>query len=152
MKKGISVFLIVISLIVISLIVVFSGCKKVSSTPSDTFNVKSGDTFLIKVSMEDSGMIKSMALTFYTDDNAFEIVEGNWLNHNAIIADFNKENKDAVIAFKEEVNYCGEIFKLEVRAKKELTIIDGMFDVDTVLKNEQEEVACKGVTISCEEQ
>lgn len=148
MKKCISVLLIAISLIF-----VFSGCKKANQSPNnDTFNVKSGDTFLVKVSMEDSGMIKSMALTFYTDDNAFEIVDGSWLNHDAVIADFNKENKDAVIAFKDEVNYCGEIFELEVKAEKDLTIIDGMFDVDTVLKNEQEEVACKGVTISCEEQ
>ncbi len=147
MRKSISVLLIAISLIF-----VFSGCKKVNCAPdNDTFNVKSGDTFLVKVSMEDSGKIKSMALTFYTDNDAFEVIGGCWLNHQAVIADFNKENKDAVIAFKEEVNYYGEIFELEVKAKKDLTIIDGMFDVDTVLKNEQEDVACNGVTIVCTE-
>lgn len=142
MKKIISVLLIAISLIL-----VFSGCKK-TQTASESFEVKSGDTFFVKVSMEDSGLIKSMALTFYSDDSAFEIIDGKWLNHQAVISDFNKENKDAAIAFKEENNYCGEIFELEVQAKKDLTIIEGMFDVDAVLKNGQETVACKGITIS----
>lgn len=142
MKKSISVLLIAISLIF-----VFSGCKK-TQTDSEAFEVKSGDTFFVKVSMEDSGLIKSMALTIYSDDSAFKIIDGKWLNHQAVISDFNKEKKDAAIAFKEENNYCGEIFELEVQAKKDLTIIDGMFDVDTVLKNGQEMVTCKGITIS----
>lgn len=142
MKKSISVILIVLSLIF-----VFSGCKKAQQI-SESFEVKSGDTFFVKVSMEDSGLVKSMALTVYSDDEAFEIIDGKWMNHSAVIADFNKENKDAVIAFKEAENYCGEIFEFEVKAKKDLTIIDGMFDVDMVLKNEQETVNCKGITLS----
>ncbi len=142
MKRSISVLLITVLLIFS-----FTGCKK-EQKKDEAFEVKSGETFFVKVEMEDSGLIKSMALTFYSDDSAFEIVSGKWLNHEAIIADFNIKNKDAAIAFKEENNYCGEIFELEVKAKKDITIIDDMFDVDTVLKKGQEMIECKGVTLS----
>lgn len=143
MKRNISVFLIAVLLIF-----GLAGCKNEQKSSSDSLKLKSGETFVVKVSMEDSGLIKSMALTIYSDDNTFEIVGGNWLNHNAVIADFNMENKDAAIAFKEETNYCGEIFEFEVKTKKDITVIDDMFDVDTVLKKEQETVTCKGVTLS----
>ena len=98
--------------------------------------------------MEDSGLIKSMALTVYSDDDAFEIVDGKWLSQQAVIADFNKENKDAAIAFKEDTDYCGEIFEFTVKAKKDLTVVNEMFDVDAVLKNEQKTLSCKGITLS----
>ena len=49
--------------------------------------------------------------------------------------------------FKEETNYCGEIFEFEVKTKKDITVIDDMFDVDTVLKNEQETIAYNAMLI-----
>ncbi|MBQ8767336.1 MAG: hypothetical protein IJZ16_11110 [Clostridia bacterium] len=142
MKKYLSILLALTLLML-----VFSSCKK-TDIISEPFDVKTGDTFTVKVSMEDSGLIKSMALTVYSDDDAFEIVDGKWLSQQAVIADFNKENKDAAIAFKEDTDYCGEIFEFTVKAKKDLTVVNEMFDVDAVLKNEQKTLSCKGITLS----
>ncbi len=142
MNKKVSVILVLITVLMI-----FSGCKKSEST-ADKFEVKSGDVFLVKVSTAESGAIKSMALTLYFDDNAFELIDGEWLGHDAVIADFNKENKDAAIAFGEDTNYFGEVFEFSVKAKKDLIIIDDMFIAEAVLKNEQETIECKGITLS----
>lgn len=142
MKRKISVLLLLLVLTM-----TFFGCGK-DSGKSDSLTVKKDEEFTVNVTMEDSGSIKSMALVFYWDDNAFEIIEGQWLNHNGIIADFNKENKDAAIAFNEETNFCGEIFELKFKAKRDMIIIDGMFDADTVLKNKQETIKCHGISFS----
>ena len=142
MKKFISV-----ALGLALLFLVFYGCDR-SKDESGPFDVKAGEIFTVKVSMEDSGAIKSMALTVYSDDNAFEIIDGKWLNHKAVIADFNRENKDAAIAFKEETNYCGEIFEFTVKAKKDMTIIDEMFSVDAVLKNGEQKLTGNGIKLS----
>ena len=125
----------------------FSGCGK-TQPENGKFEVKSDETFTVNVKMEDSGNIKSMALSLYLDDDAFEVVDGEWLNHKAVIADFNKTNKDAAIAFKEDTNYCGEIFKFTMKAKKDLTIIDDMIIVEAVLKNGEETLECKGIELS----
>ena len=129
------------------MLIVLSGCVK-SQPDNGRFEVKRDEVFSVSVTMADSGNIKSMALSLYLDDNAFEIVDGQWLNQNAVIADFNKSNKDAAIAFEEEINYCGEIFRFNVKAKKDLTIIDDMIIVEAVLKNEQETLECKGIDLS----
>lgn len=125
----------------------FSGCSKseYTSTPID---VKKGEVLSVRVSMEDSGAIKSMALSLYFDDDAFELVDGEWLNQQAIIADFNIENKDAAIAFKQDTNYSGEIFEFSLKAKKDITVIDDVIAVETVLKNEQLTIECKGINLS----
>ncbi len=142
MKKCIAIILVATLLVLI-----FVGCNK-SNEISTPFDVKTGDVFTIRVSMEDSGAIKSMALSIYSDDEAFEILDGKWLNQKAVIADFNKENKDAAIAFKDDINYHGEVFEFTVKAKKELTVIDNIFEVEPILKNEQNIIKCKGLTIS----
>lgn len=135
-------------LVLVTVFLMLSGCKEEAA--SDKFSVVSGDEIIVTVSMEDSGAIKSMALSLYFDDNAFELLEGAWLNHNAEIADFNKENKDAAIAFLEENCYSGEIFEFSVKAKKDITIIKDVFMAEPVLKNEQETIECKGITLSYE--
>lgn len=141
MKKYLSVILAAILFVSI-----FSSCRK-SDGIETPFDVKAEEVFTVRVSMEDSGSFNSMALTIYSDDGAFDIIDGKWLNQQAVIADFNKENKDAAIAFKEETNYCGEIFEFTVKAKKDLTIIDNMFEVEPIIKNEQGKINCEGITI-----
>ena len=131
----------------LTLILVISGCGK-TKMDTDLFKVSTGDTFTVNVSMENSGEIKSMALSLFFDENAFDLIDGKWLNHDAVIADFNKENLDAAIAFKEGTEYYGEIFEFTVKAKRDLTIIDDMFIVEPILKNEQIVLDCKGITVS----
>lgn len=133
-------------LLLFTVLLLFSGCGK-SESAKDKFSVKENETFFVTVSMEDSGEIKSMALSLFFDDNAFELVNGEWLSHNAVIADFNLQNKDAAIAFEENTNYCGEIFRFSLKAKKDLIIIDDMIMVESVLKNEQETLECNGITL-----
>lgn len=142
MKKYISIVLAVVLLLS-----VFTGCGK--KDDEDTrFDLKAGDVFTVRVSMEESGIIKSMALTIYSDDETFEILDGKWLNHQAVIADFNRENKDAAIAFKDDTNYYGEIFEFTVKAKKDVTVIDEVFSVEAVLKNNQSIIQCNGISLS----
>lgn len=136
-----------ILLVLFAVLLVFSGCGK--SNPSDgRITVEADETFFVTVSMKDSGNIKSMALSVYLDDSAFELLEGEWLNQDAVIADFNKENKDAAIAFEKDTVYCGEIFRFSVKAKKDLTIIDDMIIVEPILKNEQVTFECKGIELA----
>lgn len=142
MKKYISTILAIALLFS-----VFTGCGK-TNDENKPFDVKAGDVFTVRVSMEDSGLIKSMALTIYSDDETFEILDGKWLNHQAVIADFNRENKDAAIAFKDDTNYHGEIFEFTVKAKKDITVIDEVFSVEPVLKNEQNKLQCNGISLS----
>ena len=136
-----------ILLILLTVLLIFSGCGK-SKQSYEKFTVSADETFFVTVSMKDSGKIKSMALSIYLDDSAFELLEGEWLNQNAVIADFNKENKDAAIAFEKDTVYCGEIFRFSIKAKKELTIIDDMIIVEPVLKNEQVTIECKGIELA----
>lgn len=142
MKRKISVLLLLLVLTM-----TFFACGK-DTGKSDYLKVKKDEEFTVSITMEDSGAIKSMALVFYWDDDAFEIIEGHWLNHSGIIADFNKENKDAAIAFNDETNFCGDIFELKFKTKKDMIIIDGMFDADAVLKNKQETIKCRGISFS----
>lgn len=136
-----------ILLVLLSVLLVFLGCGK--SKPSDKkFTVEADETFFVTVSMKESGEIKSMALSVYFDNNAFELLEGEWLNHNAVIADFNKKAKDAAIAFEKDTDYCGEIFRFSVKAKKDLTIIDDMIIVESVLRNDQVTVECNGIELA----
>ena len=153
-----------IAMLLILAILCLTGCTAAPGSPSESgssvdvnnnqvteaVDLKAGDSLVVTVTMADSGVIKSMALSFSFDDSAFEIVDGDWLNQHAIIADFNIENKDAAIAFKEDTNYCGEIFEVELTAKKDITVVDNIITVDPVLKNEQLDVECKGLTLSYE--
>lgn len=132
--------------VLISVLLVLSACGK-SEFEKERFTVKAGETFSVTVSMADSGAIKSMALSLYFDDNAFELINGKWLNQNAVIADFNMQTKDAAIAFEDDIDYCGEIFKFSLRAKENLVIIDDMIIVEPVLKNEQVTLECEGIDL-----
>ena len=66
MNKKISVLLIFITLLLM-----FSGCGK-TQPENGKFEVKRDETFTVSVKMADSGDIKSMALSLYLDDDAFE--------------------------------------------------------------------------------
>ena len=101
---------------------IFSACNPTKGG-TDNFSVKNGESFTVTVNLTDSGAIKSMALSIFFDDDAFLVVDGTWLNHNGEIADFNKETKDAAIAFKDEVNFSGEIFSFTLKAKKTLLLL-----------------------------
>lgn len=150
MKKKILVSSVVAVALVAVFLVVFGFIK--NAQKEDKFEVKSGETFTVKVSMADSGPLKSMALSLFFDENEFELIEGEWLNQNAIIADFNMKNKDAAIAFEKETTYCGEIFEFSVKSKSDMVIMDDMFIVEPVLKNGQRFLECKGITVSFEKE
>ena len=115
---------------------------------NEAVELKTGESILVTVSMEDSGAIKSMALSFSFDDDALEVVAGDWLSKKAVISDFNIENKDAVIAFINDTNLSGEIFELELKAKQDISVSDDMITVKPVLKNEQLSIECKGIELS----
>ena len=142
MKKRTAVVLSVLLL----LLPVLFGCSKTEES-TDAFQVKTGETFSVTVAMENSGAVKSMALTLYFDENAFELVDGAWLAENGIIADFNRETKDAAIAFEEETELQGEVFEFQLTAKKDLTIIDDIIVVEPILKNGRDSIVCKGLTL-----
>lgn len=110
--------------------------------------VKSGDIFTVKVNMDDSGLIKAMALSLQFNEDDFELVDGQWLNHKAEISDFNLENRDAAIAFMEARNYYGEIFEFRLKAKKDVSVNLDDIRVNPILKNGVDDVACKGIILS----
>lgn len=150
MKKRILV-LSVIAVALVAVFLVLFGCIK-NAQREEKFEVKSGETFTVKVSLADSGPLKSMAISLFFDESEFELIEGEWLNQKAVIADFNMENKDAAIAFSKETTYCGEIFEFSVKSKNDMVIINDMFIVEPVLKNGQQFLECKGITVSFEKE
>ena len=147
-----------IVLLLILVMLCFSGCSAPGTSAqteadssvemTEAVELKTGESVIVTVSMEDSGAIKSMALSFSFDDDAFEVVDGGWLGKKSVIEDFNKENKDAVIAFMNDTNYSGEIFELELKAKQDISVSDDMITVKPVLKNEQLSIECKGIELS----
>lgn len=110
--------------------------------------VKKDQIFTVRVSMDDSGPIKSMALSFDFSDEDFELIDGQWINHKAILADFNIENRDAAIAFVEAENYFGEIFEFRMKAKKDIEVNFDSIRINPILKNNSDNVNCKGVVIT----
>lgn len=141
-KKAI-VLLLTLAMILLN----FSGCVKENHW-CDSIEVKSGEMFSVKVSMEESGTIKSMALDLDFSDEDFELVSGNWKSENAIISDFNKVNKDAAIAFQDDTDFHGDIFELSLTAKRDIVVGVGSITVKAVLKNEQREIECKGISLA----
>ena len=85
MKRIISFFLVV-SLALLLL----SGCKS-DNEIAQSLDLNSGDVIEVTVTMKDSGKIKSMALSVNYNQDDFELLDGQWLNHQAILSDFNLE-------------------------------------------------------------
>lgn len=119
-------------------------------TVANTINTstKKDDILTVKVSMDDSGLIKSMALSIKFDENSFELLDGKWINHNAVLSDFNKENMDAVISFADEENFYGEIFEFRLRVKKDMTFSLDDIRVNPILKNGVDDIVCKGIVLA----
>ena len=109
---------------------------------------KKDDVVTIRVSMSDSGSFKAMALSLEFDKDTFELVDGEWINHKAVLADFNKENLDAAIAFAEAETFCGEIFEFSLKLKKDVKFTLDDIHVNPVLKNGIEDIVCKGIILN----
>ena len=46
------------------------------------------------------------------------------------------------------MNFSGEIFSFTLKAKKDLVLIKDVIMVEAVLKNENEDVECKGISLT----
>ena len=144
MKRIISFFLVV-SLALLLL----SGCKS-DNEIAQSLDLKSGDVVEVTVTMKDSGKIKSMALSVNYNQDDFELLDGQWLNHQAILSDFNLDTKDAAIAFEDGIKYFGEIFSFRLQAKHDFTASTDEISVIPVLKNEERDISCSGIGLAME--
>lgn len=142
MKRIVSFFLVFFLTFLL-----FSGCKS-NNAIVQPLNLKSGDIVKITVSMKDSGEIKSMALSVDFDQDDFELLEGQWLNHQAILSDFNLDTKDAAIAFEEGTKYNGEIFSFFLQAKRDVIASTNDINVIPILKNEERDIPCNGIGLA----
>ena len=141
--KKVTFFLLVFWLILFQ----FSGCRENEKT-LQSLELEMGNVVLVTVVMEDSGSIKSMALSVKYNQEDYELLDGQWLNHQGVIADFNLENQDAAIVFKDETNYYGEIFEFRLRAKHNLVASVDDISIVPVLQNEGEMISCNGITLA----
>ncbi len=112
----------IISLL-IGLIIVFAACVPAFATDSVTLsgnatasNITQGEQLTITYSVSEC-TLKSMALSFSYDANAFEVVSGKWLMSGTIMADVFKQPNKAVAAFGEETTVNGPVFELVLKAK-----------------------------------
>ena len=142
MKKLISILISAILLTAFSVYASAEGFQV--SCRASAESVKAGSKVMLTVSVSNAGLAKSALAQVYAGE-AFDVVGGQWVNDDAAISVFNGE--DAVLAFEEETDLNGDLFKVVLKAKAD-TAAKQDVTVSVTLKNGTEEVAAGTVTQS----
>ena len=143
MKKKILALLLTFSILFAVQLPAFAASGSLSVSSSKT-NPAVGDEVTLTVSMSGTDNATSMALTFQYDTNAIEIKSGEWLKTGSVLADFDKANNAAAIAFTSATDLNGNLFKLVITVKSSAAKGNTTVTVKPVVKN-------GGTSISCAE-
>lgn len=110
MKKIIAMIMAVVIAISISCVCAFAdGNATVKVTDA---NVKAGDSFSVKVSLENCDEITSLSVKLNYDNSVLKLVDGKCLVGNAILYQVDTKNNVALFKFDGNVNANGDIFEL----------------------------------------
>ena len=143
MKKKIFALLLTFSILFALQLPAFAASGSLSVSSSKT-NPAVGDEVTLTVSMSGTDNATSMALTFQYDTNAIEIKSGEWLKTGSALANFDKANNAAAIAFTSATDLNGNLFRLVVTVKSSAAKGNTTVTVKPVVKN-------GGTAISCAE-
>ena len=143
MKKKIFALLLTFSILFALQLPAFAASGSLSVSSSKT-NPTVGDEVTLTVSMSGTDNATSMALTFQYDTNAIEIKSGEWLKTGSALANFDKANNAAAIAFTSATDLNGNLFKIVVTVKSSAAKGNTTVTVKPVVKN-------GGTAISCAE-
>lgn len=120
MKKVLAVVL-GLMLAITSLVPVFaigSDSPDIDYRVSDS-EITLGETVTITISVSGYEPIRSGALAFQFNQDVLEVVEGEWLVKNTLLAHFDKEQLKAAFACANAQDISGDIFSLTLRAKSD---------------------------------
>lgn len=124
---------------------------------SDT-EIKLGETVTITISISGYEPIRSGALSIQFNQDVLEVVDGEWLVKNTLLANFDKEQLKAAFACANAQDISGDIFSLTLRAKSDaLSAGDMNIQFEPQLRNadseniETETNISIPITVSCVE-
>lgn len=159
MKKILAVILCLM-LAITSLVPVFASGSDIPDIDyriSDT-EIKLGETVTITISISGYEPIRSGALSIQFNQDVLEVVDGEWLVKNALLANFDKEKLKAAFACNNAQDISGDIFSLTLRAKSDaLSAGDMNIQFEPQLRNadseniETETKITIPITVSCVE-
>lgn len=159
MKKILAVILCLM-LAITSLVPVFASGSDIPDIDyriSDT-EIKLGETVTITISISGYEPIRSGALSIQFNQDVLEVVDGEWLVKNALLANFDKEKLKAAFACNNAQDIRGDIFSLTLRAKSDaLSAGDMNIQFEPQLRNadseniETETKITIPITVSCVE-
>ncbi len=159
MKKILAVIL-GLMLAITSLVPVFASGSDIPDIDyriSDT-EIKLGETVTIIISISGYEPIRSGALSIQFNQDVLEVVDGEWLVKNALLANFDKEKLKAAFACNNAQDISGDIFSLTLRGKSDaLSAGDMDIKFEPQLRNadstnvETETEITIPVTVSCAE-
>lgn len=87
----------------------------------DNKTCRSGETVSLVVKLNNADTLKSIALSnIIYNENALELVSGEWKANNSIISNVNIEKKTAVIAFGENTDCNGDLFVLTFKVNENI--------------------------------
>lgn len=138
-----------ITVLLVCIVAVFgasaAGNGVVCKTSSES--VASGETAVFTVALSCTEPFKSMGLSLEYDRDVFELISGSWLLTDAVIADCDKANSKAAIAFSSEVTENGDIFEFVLKAKN--TVAEGEYKVEVtpIIKNGSDTVEAFGGSV-----
>lgn len=110
-------------------------------------SVNAGETAIFTVALSCADPFKSMGLSLEYDKDVFELISGSWLLTDAVIADCDKSNGNAAVAFSSEVTENGDIFEFVLKAKD--TVAEGKYKVEVtpIIKNGSDTVEAFGGSV-----
>lgn len=95
------------------------------------------------VSFDKSVNVKSMLIQNITyDTTKMELVSGEWLLNDTIIADWDKSNHNGVANFEENTLINGNFFKLTFKIKEGIEEADATVDCDVLIREIHNDVVC----------
>lgn len=112
--KRITTLVCLISFILPVLFVTVFAVSPDAELKISTNEIKAGETVTVTVSINDC-KANSLGIIPSYDENAFELVSGEWLLADGDLTDFS--DGCAVIAYMSEKDFTGDVFRFVLRAK-----------------------------------
>lgn len=115
----------------------------------------SGETVSLAVILNNADTLKSIALSNITfNDNALELISGEWKSQGGIISNVNIEKRTAVIAFSDNLDCNGELFVLTFKVNDNIADDNYTISCDITAKHKddsgEKEVSISSISGSIE--
>lgn len=120
MKKQNITKLSAILLTLVALIAVFAVTASASDAQaevSSSGSVNRGEEITFTVSINNAEGVQGISVTPEFDENAFELVGGEWILAGGFMSDFSTETGDGVFAFASANNVNGDVLTFTLKAK-----------------------------------